>query len=152
MAIKSMEMAVESMESMEMAPGALPRPDRVLEQRLLSPQIGLRRAALQNFSGKNTDSFRVFTMEALYRRRGNVRGQPGASHHRVARPGVHPHHHLVWSPPGPPSTLLWTPSRAGGKIGTSGFVSSNSKNISCVTFLKHKNSRKQGTGTMASRQ
>jgi hypothetical protein len=31
------------------------------------------------------------------------------------------------------------------------FVSSNSKNISCVTSLKHKNNRKQGTGTMASR-
>jgi hypothetical protein len=30
------------------------------------------------------------------------------------------------------------------------FVSSNSENISCVTFLKHKNIRKQGTGTMAS--
>jgi hypothetical protein len=30
-----------------------------------------------------------------------------------------------------------------GKIGTSFFVSSNSKNISYVTFLKHKNSRKQ---------
>jgi hypothetical protein len=30
-----------------------------------------------------------------------------------------------------------------GKIGTSGFFSSNSENISCVTFLKHKNSRKQ---------
>jgi hypothetical protein len=29
-----------------------------------------------------------------------------------------------------------------GKIGTSAFVSSNSKNISCVAFLKHKNSRK----------
>jgi hypothetical protein len=29
------------------------------------------------------------------------------------------------------------------KIGGSAFVSSNSKNISCVTFLKHKNSRKQ---------
>jgi hypothetical protein len=26
-----------------------------------------------------------------------------------------------------------------GKIGTSAFVSSNSENISCVTFLKHKN-------------
>jgi hypothetical protein len=25
-----------------------------------------------------------------------------------------------------------------GKIGTSAFVSSNSKNISCVAFLKHK--------------
>jgi hypothetical protein len=37
------------------------------------------------------------------------------------------------------------------KIGTLAFVSSNSKNISCVTFLKHKNSRKQGTGTVASR-
>jgi hypothetical protein len=36
-----------------------------------------------------------------------------------------------------------------GKIGTLAFVSSNSKNISCVAFLKHKNNRKQGTGTMA---
>jgi hypothetical protein len=38
-----------------------------------------------------------------------------------------------------------------GKIGTSAFVSSNSENISGVAFLKHKNSRKQGTGTVASR-
>jgi hypothetical protein len=38
-----------------------------------------------------------------------------------------------------------------GKIGTSAFVSSNFENISCVAFLKHKNSIKQGTGTMASR-
>jgi hypothetical protein len=29
------------------------------------------------------------------------------------------------------------------KIGTSAFVSSNSKNISYITFLKYKNSRKQ---------
>jgi hypothetical protein len=29
------------------------------------------------------------------------------------------------------------------KIGTSAFVSSNSENISCITFLKYKNSRKQ---------
>jgi hypothetical protein len=36
------------------------------------------------------------------------------------------------------------------KIASSAFVLSNSKNISCVTFLKHKNSRKQGTGTVAS--
>jgi hypothetical protein len=38
-----------------------------------------------------------------------------------------------------------------GKIGGSAFVSSNSENISCVAFLKHKNSIKQGTGTLASR-
>jgi hypothetical protein len=37
-----MEMAVEAMESMEMAPVALPRPGRVPEQRLLSPEIGLQ--------------------------------------------------------------------------------------------------------------
>jgi hypothetical protein len=30
-----------------------------------------------------------------------------------------------------------------GKIGGSAFVSSSSENISCVAFLKHKNSRKQ---------
>jgi hypothetical protein len=30
-----------------------------------------------------------------------------------------------------------------GKLGTSGFVSSNSENISYVIILKHKNSRKQ---------
>jgi hypothetical protein len=41
MVVKLMEMAVESMESMETAPGALPRPGRVPEQRLLSPKIGL---------------------------------------------------------------------------------------------------------------
>ena len=42
-----MEMAVRSMETvemaMEMAPGALPRPGRVPEQRLLSPEIRRRR-------------------------------------------------------------------------------------------------------------
>ena len=38
-----MEMAVRSMEMAEMAPGALPRPGRVPEQRLLSPEIRRRR-------------------------------------------------------------------------------------------------------------
>jgi hypothetical protein len=37
-----------------------------------------------------------------------------------------------------------------GKIGTLAFVSSNSENISYVAFVKHKNSRKQGTGSVAS--
>jgi hypothetical protein len=39
-----------------------------------------------------------------------------------------------------------------GKIGVPELVSSNSENISCVAFLKHKNSKKQGTGTVASYQ
>jgi hypothetical protein len=35
------------------------------------------------------------------------------------------------------------------KIRLQKLVSSNSENISCVSLLKHKNSRKQGTGTVA---
>ena len=38
------------------------------------------------------------------------------------------------------------------KIGTSVFVSSNSENISCTTFLKYKKQQKTGTGTAASCQ
>jgi hypothetical protein len=73
----------------------------------------LMAAALQNFSWMYDDSFRVFASEAFYRRRGDVRGHPGAPHHRVARPGVHPRHQVVWPSPGPPPSLLWTPSRVG---------------------------------------
>jgi hypothetical protein len=50
-----------------------------------------------------------------------------------------------------PLCLCFGLLHASGKIGTLAFVSSNSENISCVSFLKHKNSRKQGTGTVASR-
>jgi hypothetical protein len=39
-----------------------------------------------------------------------------------------------WPPSGSHSVFVLSP----GKIGGSGFVSSNSKNISCVAFLKHK--------------
>jgi hypothetical protein len=73
-----MEMAVRSME---MAPGALPHPGRVPEQRLLSPKILSTVAAeLRNSFWKIADSSRVFCPEALYRRRGVVRGLPGTPH------------------------------------------------------------------------
>jgi hypothetical protein len=49
-----------------------------------------------------------------------------------------------------PLYLIFGLREASVKIGGSAFVSSNSENISCVAFLKHKNSRKQGTGTVAS--
>jgi hypothetical protein len=57
---------------------------------------------------------------------------------------------MVWLAPGSPvSALDFVLCQK--KIGTLAFVSSNSENISCVAFLKHKNSKKQGTGTVASR-
>jgi hypothetical protein len=90
-----------------MALGALPHLGRVPEQRLLSPQNSSTVAAeLQNCSGNFTDSFRVFRPEASYRRRGVVRGQPGAPHTRVARPGPGPHHLCVRMASGPPPTLF----------------------------------------------
>jgi hypothetical protein len=51
----------------------------------------------------------------------------------------------LWPPFGSLSDL----SKLPGKIRVLELVSSNSENISCVAFLKHKNSRKQGTGTVA---
>jgi hypothetical protein len=70
-------------------------------------------AALWNIIWEKAHSFRVFTSEALYRRRGNVRGHQGVPHQVVAQPGVDPRHQVVWPPPGPPPSLLWTPSRVG---------------------------------------
>jgi hypothetical protein len=49
-----------------------------------------------------------------------------------------------------PPRLIFGLREASVKIGGSAFVSSNSENISCVTFLKHKNSKKQETDTVAS--
>jgi hypothetical protein len=53
---------------------------------------------------------------------------------------------------GPWCPLFFSPSdlwKLPGKIRLQELVSSNSENISCVSLLKHKNSRKQGTGTVA---
>jgi hypothetical protein len=53
--------------------------------------------------------------------------------------------------PLPPLRLIFGLRDASGKIEGLAFVSSNSKNISCVAFLKHKKQQKHGTGTVASR-
>jgi hypothetical protein len=143
---------VESMASMEMAPRALLLPDRVPEQILLSPKIGLqRRQCCGTFLGKSPIDL-------------------GFSHWRpfigggAMSEGSQGPHTIGWHAQGstrattrcgcpwPPSDSSLNSVSCRGKIEISGFVSSNSENISCVTFLKHKNRRKQGTGTMASRQ
>jgi hypothetical protein len=60
-------------------------------------------------------------------------------------------HAALWCGwPVAPLCLLFGLREASIKIGGPAFVLSNSENISCVTFLKHKNRRKQGTGTVAS--
>jgi hypothetical protein len=65
-------------------------------------------AALWNFSWMDADSFRVFASKAFYRRKGDVRGNPGGPNHLVERPGGDPRHPIMWPAPGPPPSLLWT--------------------------------------------
>jgi hypothetical protein len=134
-----MEMTVESME---MAPGAIPCPGRVPKQRLLSPEIGLRWwRRCGTFHGWRLDSLGYSRQRDFID--GRAMSEGGQEAHTTPWRGQRgAHHQVVWLPPSPPPSLLWTPSRV-GKIGTSGFVLSNFENISCVTFLKHKNSRKQ---------
>jgi hypothetical protein len=60
------------------------------------------------------------------------------------------HAALLCGRPVAPLHLLFGLLEASVNFWMFGFVSSNYENISCVTFLKHKNSRKLGTGTVAS--
>ena len=65
---------MEAVASMEMAPGAIPRPGKVSKQRLLSPELGFLVAAeLRNSSGEIVDSFRVCTAKAIYSPKGVAR-------------------------------------------------------------------------------
>jgi hypothetical protein len=98
-------------------------------------------AALWNFSWMDSDSSRVFASEGIYRRKGNVRGHPGRPHHLVAQPGGAPPHDVA--SPWPSSISPLDSFFVLEKIGGLTFVSSNFENISCVTFLKYKNSRKE---------
>jgi hypothetical protein len=135
-----MKMAVESME---MAPGAIPYPGRVPKQRLLSPKLRLRRRRrCGTLSGKTLIHLGVS------RRRLYIGGGAMSEGTRGA-------HTRWWCGQGWTRATGWCCHLLAllrlcfglhlmsGKIGTLGFILSNSENIPCVTFLKHKNSRKQ---------
>jgi hypothetical protein len=135
-----------------MAPGALPRPGRVPEQRLLSLKIRWRwRWSYGTLSGKLPIP-PGFSVPRLYIGEGALSGvapgllTPGRCGQGLGRAGLR--ESGLW-PLSYSSSVLW---KLPGKIRLLAFVSSNSENISCVAFLKHKNSRKQGTGTVASCQ
>jgi hypothetical protein len=118
-------------ESIKMAPGAIPRPGRVPEQRLLSPEIGLRRRRrCRTLSGKTPIDL------GFSHRRDYIGG-------RVMSGGGPGGHTTWWRLSAGPLRLPFGLRVMSKKIGTLGFVSSNSENISCVTFLNNKSSRKQ---------
>ena len=88
------------------------------------------------------DIFRVFPRNAINRRKRKVGVCPRGPHHIVSWPGGSPRHHMVGCLLGPLHVSFGLYVRD-NKIGTLGFVSSNSENISKTTFLKYKNSKKQ---------
>jgi hypothetical protein len=84
-----MEMAVRSMETAETAMetdgdgsgGTSPSRQGAGIETFVPRNSSVAAAELRNCSGKNANCFRVFRREALYRRRGGVRGLLGPPHH-----------------------------------------------------------------------
>jgi hypothetical protein len=133
--VRSMETAETAMETDgDGSGGTFPSRQGAGTETSVPQNLSTAAAELRNSFWKFADSPRVFRPEALYRRRGVVRGLPGTPHTRAARPRAGP-----WPPSGSRLVLILRP----GKIKLLELVSSNSENISCVAFLKHKNSRKQ---------
>jgi hypothetical protein len=101
------------------------------------------------FQGKVIRPLGFFRRGEFIGERAASGGGPGGLSTRWHRPGVG--RATLWcGDPLAPLRLIFVLREASVKIGGSAFVSSNSENISYVTFLKHQNSRKQGTSTMAS--
>jgi hypothetical protein len=98
-------------------------------------------SGLQYISRKSDPSLSFFLSRGTYRRKGSVRGWVGWPHPLVARARGRPRHPRVWPAPGP-LHLIFGLREASVKIEGLAFVSSNFKNISCVAFLKYKNSKK----------
>jgi hypothetical protein len=146
-----MEMAMRSMETaetaetarepMEMALGALPRPGRVPEQRLLSPEI--RRWWRRSCETLLEISPIVlgFSVGRLFIGEGASSGvdQGGLTTRGRGQEGGTPPHGeaALWPPSDSRSVHVLRP----GKIGVSVFGLSNSENIFCVAFLKHKTAK-----------
>jgi hypothetical protein len=104
---------------------------------------------LQYVSRKSDPSFRFFPSREFIGERAALGGGPGGlttwwRDHGLGRT-------TPWCGwPLAPLRLIFGLREALVKIGGSAFISSNFENISCVAFLKHKNSNKHGTGTVAS--
>jgi hypothetical protein len=102
MAVRSMETAGTAMETDgDGSGGTSPSRQGAGIETSVPRNLSSTAAALRNCFGKNTDSFRVFRREALYRRRVVVKSGPGGPHHRWERPGPRSCPLVVRVPSGP---------------------------------------------------
>jgi hypothetical protein len=65
-------------------------------------------SGLEYFSWIDVWGPRVFLMNLIHTRKGDVRGRLRGPHQGLAWLGVGPCHPMVWPPPGPPPSVLWT--------------------------------------------
>ena len=141
---------VEAWWSIEMAPGVNPRPGRVPEQELLTPETEFRMAAEhRGVFAIMTIRARVYASGAIYRRRGGVGGCLRQPRHRRARATPGPRSAMAWWPRSPTLSPVWTSCSPRNIIdGAIRFVRFR------IYFLNRfsgtRNSRKHGTGTVAS--
>jgi hypothetical protein len=146
-----MEMAVRSMETAETAMetdghgsgGTSPSRQGAGTETSVPQNLSSTAAALRNCSGK-TLIVLGFSVPRLYIGEGVASGgdQGGLTTRGSGQPWPRPL--MVRLAPSPPSGSLSVLVLRPGKIGVLGLVSSNSENISCVTFLKQQKQQKIG--------
>ena len=127
---------VEAWWSMEMAPGVNPRPGRVPEQELLTPETEFRMAAEHgDVFGIMTIRARVYASGALSSPKGSSGSVTEAPHPRRARSPLG-RAQLGCGGCGPPQLLPFWLRESSGEISSTQKDSSNSENFGFLAFLQ----------------
>ena len=127
---------MEARWSMEMAPRVNPRPGRVPEQEVLTPETEFRMAAEhRGVFAIMTIRSRVYASGALYGPKEGSRRFSRRSSHRRAPPPLD--RALIWRGGcGPHQHLAFWLRESSGEISSTQFVSSNSENFGFLAFLQ----------------
>jgi hypothetical protein len=132
-----------------MAPGALPRPGRVPEQRLLSPEIRRRRRQSCGTLSRKLPIPLGFSVPRLYIGKGASSGVSRGTLTYRGRGPAPGQAALVCGALVAPLRLLFGSLEASVKFWATGFGFIQFREYFLCNFSETQNSRKQGTGTVA---
>jgi hypothetical protein len=129
--------------------GAIPCPGRVPEQGILSLESSLRRwRCCGTFSRKTSTSLGFLSWSEFIGGGAMSEGTRGPTPGGGAARGD-PRHQVVWPSPGPPLSLLWTPSHV-GKNRNFRLCFVQFREYFLCNFSEIQKQQKIGTGTVAS--